>query len=60
MTHHGNEKKFTEAQSRVIGKFCTRCRRHKSPEGGATLQAGSGQTRWVCAPCLGIIRAHKR
>ena len=54
------ESKVTEAQKRLIGKFCTRCRRHKDPAGGATLKAGSNRTRWVCAPCLSIIRAHER
>ena len=54
------ESRVTEAQNRIIGKFCTRCRRHKDPAGGATLKAGSNQTRWVCAPCLGIIKAHKQ
>jgi hypothetical protein len=53
------ESRVTKAQERVIGKFCTRCRRHRPTEGGATLQAGSGRTRWVCAPCLLIIRRHK-
>jgi hypothetical protein len=52
------EKTMTSAQERVIGKFCTRCRQHKR-DAGATLPAGSGRTRWVCAPCLGIIREHK-
>jgi hypothetical protein len=53
------ESRVTKAQERVIGKFCTRCRRHRPTEGGATLKAGSNRTRWVCAPCLRIISIHK-
>ena len=53
------ERAFTDAQSRCIGKFCTRCRRHRPEEGGKTLPAGSGRTRWVCRPCLTIINQHK-
>ena len=53
------ESRVTRAQEKLIGKFCTRCRRHKAVDGGATLKAGNRQTRWVCAPCLTIIRAHK-
>ena len=52
------EKDMTNAQGKVIGKFCSRCRTHKR-DAGATLQAGSGRTRWVCTTCAGIIRAHK-
>lgn len=58
--HYSTESKTTRAQERILGKFCTRCRRHKAADGGATLPAGSGRTRWVCAPCLGIIAEHKR
>lgn len=53
------EARVTKAQTRVIGRFCSRCRCHKR-DAGATLPAGSGRTRWVCAPCLGIINEHKR
>jgi hypothetical protein len=52
------EAKVTDAQERIIGRFCSRCRAHKR-DAGATLQAGSGRTRWVCTICAGIIRAHK-
>jgi hypothetical protein len=52
------EAKVTVAQERVIGKFCSRCRVHKR-DAGATLQAGSNRTRWVCGACLTIIREHK-
>ena len=54
------ESRVTKAQERVIGKFCTRCRRHKDPAGGETMKAGNRQTRWVCAPCARIIREHKK
>jgi hypothetical protein len=54
------ESRVTRAQERVIGKFCTRCRRHKAAAGGETMKAGSNQTRWVCAPCAKIIKEHKR
>jgi hypothetical protein len=57
--HYSTEAKVTVAQEKVIGKFCTRCRRHRDPAGGATLKAGSNRTRWVCAPCLTIIQRHK-
>jgi hypothetical protein len=60
MTYSPTEKAAAEAQAKILGRFCTRCRRHKSTDGGATLPAGSGRTRWVCAPCLTIIREHKR
>ena len=60
MTYGPTEKQATEAQARILGRFCTRCRCHKATEGGKLLPAGSGRTRWVCAPCLEIIRAHKR
>ena len=50
----------TQAQTRILGKFCTRCRCHKATEGGKLLPAGSGRTRWVCERCLTIIREHKR
>jgi hypothetical protein len=53
------ESRVTKAQERVIGKFCTRCRRHRPTEGGATLKAGSNRTRWVCKPCLTIIKRHE-
>jgi hypothetical protein len=53
------ESRATRAQEKIIGKFCTRCRRHKSTDGGELLKAGAGLTRWVCAPCLTIIREHK-
>jgi hypothetical protein len=53
------ESRVTKAQEKVIGKFCTRCRRHRPTEGGATIPAGSGRTRWVCAPRMTIIHAHK-
>ena len=52
------EKDMTNAQGKVIGKFCSRCRIHKR-DAGVALQAGSGRTRWVCTACAGIIRAHK-
>jgi hypothetical protein len=52
------EKDMTNAQAKLIGRFCSRCRCHKR-DAGATLQAGSGRTRWVCTTCAGIIRAHK-
>jgi hypothetical protein len=58
--HYSTESKVTKAQERVIGKFCTRCRRHKAAAGGETIKAGSNQTRWVCAPCAKIVREHKR
>ncbi len=64
--HYSTESKVTKAQERVIGttraqekiigKFCTRCRRHKAVDGGETIKAGSNQTRWVCAPCAKIVR----
>jgi hypothetical protein len=54
------ESRATRAQEKIIGKFCTRCRRHKAVDGGATIPAGSGRTRWVCAPCMTIIQEHKR
>ena len=50
------EAKVTVAQERVIGRFCSRCRRHRPTDGGATLKAGSNRTRWVCAACLAILR----
>jgi hypothetical protein len=58
--HYSTESKATKAQEKILGKFCTRCRRHKDPAGGATLKAGSNRTRWVCVSCLTIIRAHER
>jgi hypothetical protein len=54
------ESRTTRAQEKIIGKFCTRCRRHKDPAGGETIKAGSNVTRWVCAPCAKIGREHKR
>jgi hypothetical protein len=54
------ESRATRAQEKIIGKFCTRCRRHKAVDGGETIKAGSNQTRWVCAPCAKIVREHKR
>ena len=54
------EKAATEAQAKLLGKFCTRCRCHRKAEGGRLLKAGSGRTRWVCATCLTIIKEHKR
>jgi hypothetical protein len=54
------EKAMTNAQEKIIGKFCTRCRRHKAVDGGETMKAGNRQTRWVCAPCATIIKEHKR
>jgi hypothetical protein len=62
MTHHwtSTEKAATDAQAKIIGRFCTRCRRHRPVEGGETLKAGSNRTRWVCEPCLRIIEEHKR
>ena len=59
MTYGPTEKAATEAQTAILGKFCTRCRHHRPTEGGATLKAGSGRTRWVCATCLKIINGHK-
>jgi len=59
-SHHGTEKRMTEAQEKVLGRFCTRCRRHKAVDGGETMKAGSNVTRWVCAPCAKIIREHKK
>jgi hypothetical protein len=53
------ESRTTRAQEKIIGKFCTRCRRHKAVDGGATLKAGSNRTRWVCKPCLLIIKRHE-
>ena len=53
------EAKVTDAQERIIGRFCTRCRTHKR-DAGVTLPAGSGRTRWVCTACAGIIKEHKR
>lgn len=53
------ERDMTAAQERLIGRFCSRCRTNRSTDGGATIQAGSGRTRWVCASCLAIIRKHK-
>ena len=57
MTDYGlsTEAKVTVAQTKVLDKFCTRCRRHKAVEGGATLKAGSGQTRWVCRQCVEFL-----
>jgi hypothetical protein len=52
------EARVTVAQTAVIGRFCTRCRTHKR-DAGATLQAGSGRTRWVCTTCAHIIKEHK-
>ena len=52
------EKDMTNAQAKVLGRFCTRCRTHKR-DAGVTLPAGSGRTRWVCTTCAGIISAHK-
>jgi hypothetical protein len=54
------EKDMTNAQAKILGKFCTRCRRHKAVDGGETIKAGSNVTRWVCAPCAKIVREHKR
>jgi hypothetical protein len=54
------ESRVTRAQEKVIGRFCSRCRRHRSVEGGATLPAGSGRTRWVCGACLTIIKEHRK
>jgi hypothetical protein len=61
MTHHwtSTERLATEAQTKIIGKFCSRCRTHKKAEGGALLQAGSNRTRWVCTACLKILNGHK-
>ena len=59
MTYGPTEKAATEAQTAILGKFCTRCRCHRSVEGGRLLKAGSGRTRWVCATCLKIINGHK-
>ena len=53
------EKAATEAQTAILGKFCTRCRNHRKVEGGRLLTAGSGRTRWVCATCFKIISSHK-
>jgi hypothetical protein len=55
-----DEKAMTVAQEAILGKFCTRCRCHRSVEGGRLLKAGSGRTRWVCATCLKIINGHKQ
>ena len=59
MVYGPTEKAATEAQTAILGKFCTRCRNHRSVEGGRLLKAGSGRTRWVCATCLRIIQGHK-
>ena len=59
MVYGPTEKGMTEAQAQILGRFCTRCRNHRKAEGGATLKAGSGRTRWVCATCLKIINGHK-
>jgi hypothetical protein len=52
------EKDMTNAQVKVLGKFCTRCRQHKRSS-GQLLPAGSGRTRWVCTACLAILAAHR-
>ncbi len=59
MTYGPTEKQATEAQAKILGKFCTRCRCHRQAEGGRLLKAGSGRTRWVCATCLRILNGHK-
>ena len=62
MTHHwtSTERLATEAKTKIIGKFCSRCRSHRPVEGGALLQAANNRKRWVCAPCLLIIKRHKQ
>ena len=59
MTYGPTKKQATAAQESILGKFCTRCRNHRKTDGGATLKAGSGGTRWVCATCLRILKGHK-
>ena len=59
MIYGPTEKQATAAQESILGKFCTRCGNHRKTEGGATLNAGSNRTRWVCATCLKILKGHK-
>ena len=59
MVYGPTEKAATEAQAKILGRFCTGCRCHRSVDGGRLLKAGSGRTRWVCATCLKIINGHK-
>jgi len=51
-THGGTEEKFTAAQERIIGKFCSHCRQHRPVEGGRSVRVGTKrQVRWFCAAC---------
>jgi hypothetical protein len=52
------EKAMTDAQSQIVGRFCTRCRQHKR-SAGQLLPAGSGRTRYVCAACLAILKERR-
>ena len=42
---------FSEAQDRIVGKFCTNCRIHRTAEGGRNLRVAHGRSRWVCQWC---------
>ena len=50
MSGRGNDtvKLFSDAQERVVGKFCSNCRLHRAVDGGRTIAAGK---RWVCQWC---------
>ena len=51
--NHANdtERLFSEAQTRIVGRFCSNCRIHRNADGGRLLKSGHNRTRWVCKPC---------
>lgn len=49
-TKGGTERQTTEAQTKIIGKFCSRCRMHRAVDGGREVKT-AGPTRWYCAAC---------